>query len=1433
MIDWDSFSIHTGECVRFEQLENTYVLNRVTGNEESAILGSLRSNGAVYLVNPNGILIGKEAYIDTAGFIASTLDILGSDLSSLQFLGDSEKGVVNQGRIHCAAGDVFLIGKTVENSGTIDAPQGRQGLLSGFDVLIFPEKAPQVRIRVEESVDADILKENPYALAICHRGKVLAKEVYLIAENGITEVTGTIVAMNGEQGGHVRVLGDEVLLLNSAKIDVSGKQGGGEALFGGDYQGKNPEIKNAKHLFVEKDVVIKASAKEAGNGGRVIFWSDEATIFYGLVDNRGGEVRGDGGFTEVSGGYLNFQGFVDGSSPFGSAGTLLLDPTNITISTGGDANGSFSAGIWTSTASTATINTTTLQTQLGSNNVTINTSGPFGSTGTIAITHPISWSSANNLTLIADASIAVSSGAAITCSSTGGVQMTAKGTGATGTGISLGLNAHISTTSGNIILNGTSGTGTSGSGITFLGTISSTTGTVSLTGTCRSTSTAPIGVSLGNSSAVRTTGGGSIAIIGTGSDKTAANSAHGVSIAAGAVVNTATGNGPISITGTARAGNASCGVRISSVTPGLIVSGTGTITIGGTSSATTAGSHGVSIAAAWTPATTGLVTLSGTGGPSGASHGVNIAGTYTGAGDIVFANCVGGSGGGNGINVAAVFTTTGTITATTNIRGNGSGGVGFSSGNTFSTSGINKSISITASAGGTLGACHGISLTAGTLSTTGGGSITLNGTGGASNLASHGVNITGGIPSVSTTTGNGNISITGTAQGSAASFGLNIGANIVSTSGTITVSGTSSATLGGSHGVSIAYWTPATTGLVTLSGMGGPTGASHGLHIGGQYIGVGNIVFINCVGGAGGGNGINVGAGFVTTGSITATTNIQGNGSGGIGFFCNNSFLSTATPQLVSITASATGNTGACHGISLTGACSLRGSAITLNGTGGPSDLLSHGVNITGGASTVSTTVSGNGPISITGTAAGSAASFGVNMAGSAANFVESGSGTITVSGISSSTAAGSHGVSISSAWAPATTGLVSLSGTGGGTGASCGIAIGANVTFSGAITINGTEGGGEGSFGNSFGGNVTTSAGTIEVFQSSTLAAATIIDSTNGGSFPGGALIDFSGGTATIDGAQSLTLVAGTSTISLEGAVGGTSPLTNLTFTSANLIELGSNITVSGANPLTFPFAVSITGTSTINTNNAALSFSSTINGAQSLTLNSGSASTTLSTAVGGITALNSFSATSATIAQGSSVTTIGPITYTGSTSINIQGDLTTTGGAISMIGPVSLTTSPLSFDTTNGSADGASIYFSSTLNGGSNVAFRAGTSGVVTFTGVVGGETPLGTVVITNAALSLGAVNIGGNITANSFVLSSASPVTLLGSSIIDTSAAAGLGIVFGSTIDGTTPGGQSLTLIANGADTITLPGNIGTNVRLGTLTIEGGTVEVLIGP
>ena len=80
IINWSSFNINRDELTKFvQQSAQSQVLNRVTGVDLSQILGQLQSNGRVLLINPNGVLFGKDAKVDVAGLIVSTLQLKDAD----------------------------------------------------------------------------------------------------------------------------------------------------------------------------------------------------------------------------------------------------------------------------------------------------------------------------------------------------------------------------------------------------------------------------------------------------------------------------------------------------------------------------------------------------------------------------------------------------------------------------------------------------------------------------------------------------------------------------------------------------------------------------------------------------------------------------------------------------------------------------------------------------------------------------------------------------------------------------------------------------------------------------------------------------------------------------------------------------------------------------------------------------------------------------------------------------------------------------------------------------------------------------------------------------------------------------------------------------------------------------------------------------------
>ena len=102
IINWQQFSIGQNEITRFiQQSNNSAVLNRVVSQDPSDILGQLLSNGRVFVINPNGIVFGENSVIDTAGLIASTLDMSDEDFinENLKFQGENAGAIQNMGYI--------------------------------------------------------------------------------------------------------------------------------------------------------------------------------------------------------------------------------------------------------------------------------------------------------------------------------------------------------------------------------------------------------------------------------------------------------------------------------------------------------------------------------------------------------------------------------------------------------------------------------------------------------------------------------------------------------------------------------------------------------------------------------------------------------------------------------------------------------------------------------------------------------------------------------------------------------------------------------------------------------------------------------------------------------------------------------------------------------------------------------------------------------------------------------------------------------------------------------------------------------------------------------------------------------------------------------------------------------------------------------------
>jgi hypothetical protein len=266
--------------------------------------------------------------------------------------------IINAGNLAVGQGqNLTLLAGNVVNTGHLEAPGGNITLAAvpGESLVRFSQAGNLLNLEIEPP-SADSQPSN-WTLPVATLPQLLTGSGDVGNATGITvNSDGTVVLMgsgigiptdagtaiasgtlnvSGEMGGDVNVLGTKVGVL-AANINASGTNGGGTVRIGGDYQGGG-SVPNALRTVVSNDSLINANALTNGNGGSVIVWSDQDTVFYGNITARGGSDVGNGGFVEVSGKEnLQFAGLVDTLAPTGQAGTLLLDPKNIVIQVGGE-----------------------------------------------------------------------------------------------------------------------------------------------------------------------------------------------------------------------------------------------------------------------------------------------------------------------------------------------------------------------------------------------------------------------------------------------------------------------------------------------------------------------------------------------------------------------------------------------------------------------------------------------------------------------------------------------------------------------------------------------------------------------------------------------------------------------------------------------------------------------------------------------------------------------------------------------------------------------------------------------------------------------------------------------------------------------------------------------------------------------------------------
>ena len=340
IINWESYSIDRRETVAYTGQDTSWIsLNRVTGADPSRILGQITADGAVWVINPNGLLIGSSAKINVGSFLGSTLNITDDNFNNAGTYSfrDGLNGIINQGKITTTNGGyVALLAPSITNKGTITTPSGQTLIASGNAVNLHMDGNIIDGTGLNEATDSE-------ALGIVNSGKIYADG-------------GSILLVANSAGDHLKTVINNTGVIQARTIATGeDKYKAGSIHLLGNFLGHG----NSNTINVGG--TLDASAPNGGDGGSI-----ETSAARVMVANNAN---------------------VTTNAPQGATGYWYIDPV-----------GDFNIGASSGAGEGGSITGSKLGSSLGKTHVVIGTTHP----GSINVNQPVSWRSNNTLTLNAD-----------------------------------------------------------------------------------------------------------------------------------------------------------------------------------------------------------------------------------------------------------------------------------------------------------------------------------------------------------------------------------------------------------------------------------------------------------------------------------------------------------------------------------------------------------------------------------------------------------------------------------------------------------------------------------------------------------------------------------------------------------------------------------------------------------------------------------------------------------------------------------------------------------------------------------------------------------------------------------------------------------------------------------------------------------------------
>ncbi|MEL6710585.1 MAG: filamentous hemagglutinin N-terminal domain-containing protein, partial [Pseudomonadota bacterium] len=256
---FQEFNVETGQAADFQAAPDTqHIISRVTGPNDSWIDGQIKSTTSsadLYLVNPNGIVMGKNASLDVKGaFHATTADYV-TLADGQQVYADPDQGII----LTVAAPDAF--GFLDADVGQIQIEGSQLRVADGKDISLVGGT-----LMVESGAELQAVGGNIDLIAVDSAGELQLTQDQVHSTAALADITfidsrvsvsnqadSTTLGRIRGQGARIKASGSFLLADNNSRIDAT------------DYDGVALQAETIEF----SDSYITTEVNSTGQGGSV------------------------------------------------------------------------------------------------------------------------------------------------------------------------------------------------------------------------------------------------------------------------------------------------------------------------------------------------------------------------------------------------------------------------------------------------------------------------------------------------------------------------------------------------------------------------------------------------------------------------------------------------------------------------------------------------------------------------------------------------------------------------------------------------------------------------------------------------------------------------------------------------------------------------------------------------------------------------------------------------------------------------------------------------------------------------------------------------------------------------------------------------------------------------------------------------------------